>query len=160
MRNMWQIRSIWIASLTMLVLLLGVHRMALPIRTTERPRGIGIYLTRNCTADDFRDIDDSQDVHLTISQDGRARLNATDIAREEIAPTIELIMSTRQERVLGVHADRNLTYGEVVTLLDEIKKAVPDLVFLNTSQAQIDGAYHMGCISPQDITAEWLYPRH
>jgi biopolymer transport protein ExbD len=109
----------------------------------ESPRGIPVLLARSCTPSESMNQGDIRVVMVRYRFDHSSFVNnqlmpvEADLRRE-----IKGLMSTRWEQVLSFEADERLRYGEVLSVLSDLKKDDPELfvALLTKSQAgPVDG---------------------
>ena len=63
--------------------------------------------------------DPKNPIVLTIGADHRISLGADEIVRADLIPRIKSMIGT-EDRVVHVRGDRTATYGDIVTVLDEL----------------------------------------
>jgi biopolymer transport protein TolR len=60
---------------------------------------------------------------LTVARDGKIYLNQTIYALEALRPKLQALYQNRHDQTLFLRADAEVTYGAVVQVMDEVKKA-------------------------------------
>ena len=60
---------------------------------------------------------------LTVSKDGKIYLNQTVYTLEALRPKLQALYQNRHDQTLFLRADTEVTYGAVVQVMDEVKKA-------------------------------------
>lgn len=60
---------------------------------------------------------------LTVSKDGKIYLNQTVYTLEALRPKLQALYQNRLDQTLFLRADAEVTYGAVVQVMDEVKKA-------------------------------------
>jgi biopolymer transport protein TolR len=60
---------------------------------------------------------------LTVTKDGKIYLNQTVYTLEALRPKLQALYQHRHDQTLFLRADTEVTYGAVVQVMDEVKKA-------------------------------------
>jgi biopolymer transport protein TolR len=60
---------------------------------------------------------------LTVTKDGKVYLNQTVYTLEALRPKLQALYQNRRDQTLFLRADVEVTYGTVVQVMDEVKKA-------------------------------------
>ena len=63
------------------------------------------------------------DIVLTVTKDGKIYLNQTAYTLEALRPKLQALYQNRYNQAIFLHADAEVTYGAVVQVVDEVKKA-------------------------------------
>lgn len=63
------------------------------------------------------------EIVLTVTKDGKIYLNQTVYALEALRPKLQALYENRRNQALFLRADAEVTYGNVVRVMDEVKKA-------------------------------------
>lgn len=66
---------------------------------------------------------DSRLLPITIKEDGTVYLDTLVVRRDEVPAALQRMRATAATRPVGVRADKRVSYGEVVTVLDACRKA-------------------------------------
>lgn len=74
-------------------------------------------------ADNSRGAEDSTQVTVSLSADGRALLEGVEIPREDLVARLTAIYADRPDKTIFLEADRNLPHGSVVDLMDDCREA-------------------------------------
>jgi biopolymer transport protein TolR len=74
-------------------------------------------------ADNSRATQDLTQLTLTIAADGGVLLNSQPMLREALVTQLQAIYAGRADKTLFLEADRNLSYGQVVDVMDDCKAA-------------------------------------
>lgn len=74
-------------------------------------------------ADNSREAKDLSQLTLTIDAEGLLLLNGEDILAEALLPHLQAIYMSRTDKTIFVEADRNLSYGRVVDVMDDCRAA-------------------------------------
>lgn len=99
------------------------------ITTPLFERGIDVNLPQSSTTN----ISGSERIILTIPKDKNyVYFNSQPVNRNLLKNYLEQIFSNRQDKTIYLFADRNVPYGDVIGIIDEIKLAGIDTVGLAT----------------------------
>jgi len=74
-------------------------------------------------ADNSRTTQDLTQLTLTIAADGGVLLNSQPMLREALVTQLQAIYAERDDKTIFLEADRNLSYGRVVDVMDDCKAA-------------------------------------
>jgi biopolymer transport protein ExbD len=74
-------------------------------------------------ADNSRTTQDLTQLTLTIAADGDVLLNSQPLLREALVTQLRAIYAERTDKTIFLEADRNLSYGRVVDVMDDCKAA-------------------------------------
>jgi len=74
-------------------------------------------------ADNSRATQDLTQLTLTIAADGGVLLNSQPMLREALVTQLQAIYAERDDKTIFLEADRNLSYGQVVDVMDDCKAA-------------------------------------
>ena len=74
-------------------------------------------------ADNSRATQDLTQLTLTIAPDGGVLLNSQPMLREALVTQLQAIYAERADKTIFLEADRNLSYGQVVDVMDDCKAA-------------------------------------
>jgi biopolymer transport protein ExbD len=74
-------------------------------------------------AEQARPATDTAQVTLTVLADGTLRLNGTPVASDGLVGHLQAIYAERVDHTIFVEADRALTHGRVVEVLDDCRAA-------------------------------------
>jgi biopolymer transport protein ExbD len=74
-------------------------------------------------ADNSRATQDLTQLTLTIAADGGVLLNSQPLLREALVTQLQAIYAGRADKTVFLEADRNLSYGHVVDVMDDCKAA-------------------------------------
>jgi biopolymer transport protein TolR len=73
--------------------------------------------------DNSRATQDLTQLTLTIAADGGVLLNSQPMLREALVTQLQAIYAERTDKTIFLEADRNLSYGQVVDVMDDCKAA-------------------------------------
>lgn len=103
------------------------------ITTPLFERGIDVNLPQSATTN----ITGSERIILTIPKDKNyVYFNSQPVNRNLLKNYLEQIFSLRQDKTIYLFADKNVPYGEVINIIDEIKLAGIDTVGLATEPTE------------------------
>jgi biopolymer transport protein TolR len=74
-------------------------------------------------ADNSRATQDLTQLTLTIAADGGVLLNSEPVLREALVTQLQAIYAERADKTIFLEADLNLSYGQVVDVMDDCKAA-------------------------------------
>lgn len=74
-------------------------------------------------AENSRDTKDLSQLTLTLAADGSALLNGQPLLRETLTTQLRTIYAERADKTIFLEADRNLSYGQVVDVMDDCRAA-------------------------------------
>lgn len=61
-------------------------------------------------------------IAITLKADGRLALNKQSIQLDQIEPGIRVLMTANQPTVVVIHADEKAEHGQVIAVMDQVKK--------------------------------------
>lgn len=103
------------------------------ITTPLFERGIDVNLPQSQTTN----ISGSERIILTIPKDKNyVYFNSQPVNRSLLKSYLEQIFSSRQDKTIYLFADKNVPYGEIINIIDEIKLAGIDTVGLATEPSE------------------------
>ena len=98
------------------LVLLVIFMVVTPLLKQEVPIELPI-------ADNSRSAQDLSQLTLTLAADGGVFLNGQPVLREALVTQLQTIYATRADKTIFLEADRNLSYGQVVNVMDNCKAA-------------------------------------
>ena len=98
------------------LVLLVIFMVVTPLLKQEVP--IELPLTDNSRA-----TQDLTQLTLTIAADGGVLLNSQPMLREALVTQLQAIYAERTDKTIFLEADRNLSYGQGVDVMDDCKAA-------------------------------------
>jgi biopolymer transport protein ExbD len=98
------------------LVLLVIFMVVTPLLKQEVPIELPI-------ADNSRATQDLTQLTLTIAADGGVLLNSQPMLREALVTQLQAIYAERADKTIFLEADRNLSYGHVVDVMDDCKAA-------------------------------------
>lgn len=103
------------------------------ITTPLFERGIDVNLPQSSTTN----ISGSERIILTIPKDKNyVYFNSQPVNRSLLKTYLEQIFSNRQDKTIYLFADKNVPYGDVISIIDEVKLAGIDTVGLATEPTE------------------------
>lgn len=103
------------------------------ITTPLFERGIDVNLPQSATTN----ISGSERIILTIPKDKNyVYFNSQPVNRTLLKNYLEQIFSRRQDKTIYLFADKNVPYGDVINIIDEVKLAGIDTVGLATEPTE------------------------
>jgi len=98
------------------LVLLVIFMVVTPLLKQEVPLELPL-------ADNSRATQDLTQLTLTIAADGGVLLNSQPMLREALVTQLQAIYAERTDKTIFLEADRNLSYGQVVDVMDDCKAA-------------------------------------
>ncbi len=98
------------------LVLLVIFMVVTPLLKQEVPIELPI-------ADNSRAAQDLSQLTLTLASDGGVYLNSQPVLREALVTELQRIYAARADKTIFLEADRNLSYGQVVNVMDDCKAA-------------------------------------
>ena len=99
-----------------ILVLLVIFMVVTPLLKQEVPIELPL-------ADNSRTTQDLTQLTLTIAADGGVLLNSQPMLREALVTQLQAIYAERADKTIFLEADRNLSYGQVVDVMDDCKAA-------------------------------------
>ncbi len=98
------------------LVLLVIFMVVTPLLKQEVPIDLPLV-------DNSRATQDLTQLTLTIAADGGVLLNSQPMLREALVTQLQAIYAERVDKTIFLEADRNLSYGQVVDVMDDCKAA-------------------------------------
>ena len=98
------------------LVLLVIFMVVTPLLKQEAPIELPL-------AENSRDTKDLSQLTLTLAADGGLWLNGQPMLREALVTQLQTIYAERTDKTIFLEADRNLSYGQVVDVMDDCKAA-------------------------------------
>ena len=115
----------------MLVLLI-IFMVVTPMLQKTTP--VDLAITNN--AHEMQDADKDDAIVVAITKDGSIYLKNARIAKETVTDQVKDLISNRLDKTVYVKSDARAKYGDVVSVVDEIRSAGVDQLGLLTEKAQ------------------------
>jgi biopolymer transport protein ExbD len=74
-------------------------------------------------ADNSRGAEDSQQVTVSLAADGRTAINGVEIPAAELVSRLQTMYADRPDKTIFLEADRGLSHGRIVDLMDDCREA-------------------------------------
>lgn len=96
---------------TLLIIFMVTAPMVQNAIRVELPRGVS------------KEVGGQQDLVVTMSKDGKLFFNNCHVERKVLASSVRKTMGKHDEYPVYVQADREIAYGKVIEIVDELKQA-------------------------------------
>jgi len=97
-------------------------------------KGVSVDLANTTNPVDMKDADRDDAVLVAVTRDGKYFLGQDPIRLEDVGSKINDLLSGRLDRTVFVRSDRRAKYGDVKTLVDNVRTAGVDKVGLLTER--------------------------
>jgi len=97
-------------------------------------KGTPVELSRTTNPVDMKDADNEDAVLVAITRDGKFWLGKERVAIEDLAGRVNDLLSSKMDKTVFVRSDFRAKYGDVVTVVDNIRNAGVDKVGLLTER--------------------------
>jgi biopolymer transport protein ExbD len=77
---------------------------------------------------------------LTLAADGSTLLNGQPMLREALTTQLQTIYAERADKTIFLEADRNLSYGQVVDVMDDCRAAGVATIGVITKREKAEGS--------------------
>ncbi len=81
-----------------------------------------------------KEVNAQQDLVVTLAKDDKLYFNSYQIEEKELVSVVTKALASNDELPVYVRADKTVSYGHVITLVDELKQAGVKYVAMSTSQ--------------------------
>ena len=99
-------------------------------------KGVDVQLP---TALNTAQMPDSPDVVVSVKADGAIFLKEQRVALEGLAAALEEALFSAQDKKLYLRADRNLQFGSLIDVIDQIREAGIEIVGIITERQATEG---------------------
>jgi biopolymer transport protein ExbD/biopolymer transport protein TolR len=89
-------------------------------------------------AEHSRGADDASQVTVSLSADGRTLINGNEVPATDLVPRLSAMYADRPDKTIFLEADRTLSHGRIVDLMDDCRSA---------------GVHRIGVITKKDPSA-------
>jgi biopolymer transport protein TolR len=79
-----------------------------------------------------KEVGNQQELVITVSKDEKMFFNSYPLLRRELVETVTKAMVGREDNPVYVRADESLSYGRVISIVDELKEAGVRSVAMST----------------------------
>jgi biopolymer transport protein ExbD/biopolymer transport protein TolR len=97
-------------------------------------KGTPVELSRTTNPVDMPDADHEDAVLVAVTRDGKFWLGKERVAIEDLASRVNDLLSAKMDKTVFVRSDFRAKYGDVVTVVDNIRNAGVDKVGLLTER--------------------------
>jgi biopolymer transport protein ExbD/biopolymer transport protein TolR len=97
-------------------------------------KGVSVDMAKATNTRDMQDADKEDAVVLAITRDGKIYLGSDPIAPDQITTTVKDRISSRLDKTVYVKSDAGAKYGDVVTVVDNVRAAGVDSLGLLTEK--------------------------
>jgi biopolymer transport protein ExbD/biopolymer transport protein TolR len=99
-------------------------------------KGVSVDLARVQNPRSMADADKEDAVVLAVSRDGKIYLGSTPIAIDQITTTVKERLANKLDKTVYVKSDARTRYGDVVTVVDNVRAAGVDALGLLTERVE------------------------
>jgi len=104
-------------------------------------KGQSVELARTKNPIDMKEADRDDAVLVTITRDGKLYLGQEKVTVEALATKVNDLLASKLEKKVFVKSDLRAKYGDVVSVVDNIRNAGVDQVGLLTERIEIGRAH-------------------
>lgn len=79
-----------------------------------------------------KEVGSTQEFIVTLSKDGKVFFNNYPINRKDLAPIVQKALNNKGDLPVFVKADRSISYGKVIEVVDQLKEAGVRYVAMST----------------------------
>ena len=97
-------------------------------------KGVSVDMAKATNTRDMQDADKEDAVVLAVTRDGKIFLGSDPIAPDQITTTVKDRISSRLDKTVYVKSDAGAKYGDVVTVVDNVRAAGVDSLGLETEK--------------------------
>jgi biopolymer transport protein ExbD/biopolymer transport protein TolR len=99
-------------------------------------KGVSVDLARVQNSRSMADADKEDAVVLAVTRDGKTYLGSTPIRVDEITTTVKERLANKLDKTVYVKSDARTRYGDVVTVVDNVRAAGVDALGLLTERIE------------------------
>jgi biopolymer transport protein ExbD len=99
-------------------------------------KGVSVDLARVQNPRSMADADKEDAVVLAVSRDGKTYLGSTPIQIDQITSTVRERLTNKLDKTVYVKSDARTRYGDVVTVVDNVRAAGVDALGLLTERVE------------------------
>ncbi|MGD1156213.1 MAG: biopolymer transporter ExbD [Terriglobia bacterium] len=99
-------------------------------------KGVSVDLARVQNPRSMADADKEDAVVLAVSRDGKIYLGSTPIQIDQITTTVKERLANKLDKTVYVKSDARTRYGDVVTVVDNVRAAGVDALGLLTERVE------------------------
>ena len=112
------------------------------------PHGIWVYASHTCGR---HEPNDNRTIVLQVRANRDIYLNADVLSEQQLPVVLAQVFEKREERVLRLTAEEDVSYGRVVEVISNIKTHVPRLAIVLLPRGTPEVVMNQWCISSGDI---------
>jgi len=106
------------------------------IITPMLQKGVSVDLAKTHNPRGMPNAEKTNAVELAITRDGKVFLNAKAVALGDITKQVEDLMSNRLDKVVFIKSDSRAKYGDVVSVVDNVRAAGIEQLGLITEEVK------------------------
>jgi biopolymer transport protein ExbD len=110
-------------------------------------KGVSVDLARVQNPRSMADADKEDAVVLAVSRDGKIYLGSSPIQIDQITTTVRERLANKLDKTVYVKSDARTRYGDVVTVVDNVRAAGVDALGLLTERVE----RRMGGVAPEGL---------
>ena len=99
-------------------------------------KGVSVDLAKTHNPRKMPDAEKTDAVELAVTRDGKIFLNAQPVKMDDITKQVEDLMSNRLNKVVFIKSDSRAKYGDVVSVVDNVRAAGIEQLGLITEEVQ------------------------
>lgn len=99
-------------------------------------KGVSVDLAKTHNLRKMPDAEKTDAVELAVTRDGKIFLNAQPVAMEDITQQVDDLMSNKLNKVVFIKSDSRARYGDVVSVVDNVRAAGIEQLGLITEEVQ------------------------
>jgi biopolymer transport protein ExbD len=104
-------------------------------------RGVSVDLAKTDNPVQMPEADKEDSVIVAIMRDGKVYLNSDAVSPEALTDRVKETMANRADKRIFVKADAGARYGDVVSVVDDVRSAGVDELGLLTEQRRQQGSF-------------------
>jgi biopolymer transport protein ExbD/biopolymer transport protein TolR len=97
-------------------------------------KGISVEMAKTDNPKDMTEADKEDSVILAVTRDGKYYLNQDRVSIDDISSKVSDLLSTKLDKTIYLKGDFRAKYGDVVTLVDNLRAAGIDQIGLLTER--------------------------
>jgi biopolymer transport protein ExbD len=99
-------------------------------------KGVSVDLARVQNSRSMADADKEDAVVLAVTRDGKVYLGSSPIRIDEITSTVKERLASKLDKTVYVKSDARAKYGDVVSVIDDVRAAGVDALGLLTEKVE------------------------
>ena len=97
-------------------------------------KGVTVEMAQTDNPRDMEEADAEESVVISVTRDGRYYLNAEEFQLNALGPEVNELLEGRLDRVVFIKSDFRAVYGDVTSVVDEVRSAGVDRIGLLTER--------------------------